>query len=539
MHTNIELELQSSLKDMERRLQEDMKKAFDHVNAAATHVPPRPVDQHELTYPFNVSLSSFMEGKGGQYRSGKSCSELQQDYEKLSQKMWFGSEKIDAMMNTFYPDVRILANGYKHVKILHRTSKLAVRTSDLLDTVVDAKEQECPWAKDTEMLKKSKAYQQLTYVMNKANPGLQEAQHDLRGRFSQAKGDGTKQAEAFESFISALTSSFGPASASSLKVNTAHLNEDFGVEKVTEVLNKEKTETATLSEQLASNLDGTDQTEQDEGLPTSVPKTSYWKAVAWGMKCEKDDRVLKLNMEGSSSSAFERCLKAQSNNGECSKKQFYVNDNECWCIKQGKTCSIREDNIRAGSLLNGHTLYEWTEPPAWEAQSMVQVSSNTPEAWQVPGELMIPEGGATNSTTALAMQSALAEMQRRSLRDDLCDGPLVFLCIIGAILSLIVVALWILALLLTCGVILVAIFVWLIGLIKCIFQFLYLWLKYLATSLVGGGVKPTFNWGECLGPWWLVGGQEDTNLMTGCLCVLMAPGMANSGWAFYGLHPCR
>jgi hypothetical protein len=86
MHTNIEQELKSSLKDMEKRLQEDMKEAFDHVNAAATHVPPRPVDHHELTYPFNVSFSSFMEGKGGPYRSEKSCEQLQQDYKYLAQK---------------------------------------------------------------------------------------------------------------------------------------------------------------------------------------------------------------------------------------------------------------------------------------------------------------------------------------------------------------------------------------------------------------------------------------------------------------------
>lgn len=186
---------------------------------------------------------------------------------------------------------------------------------------------------------------------------------------------------------------------------------------------------------------------------------------------------------------------------------------------------------------------------------MVEVSSNTPplatlpEAWHVPREpviptfslpmeSMIPEGEATNSTSGFAVQSALAEMQRQSLTDS-CEGPIAILCVIGAFLMIIVLVLWLIALIITCGAILLAIVVWLIGLIKCIFHFLFLWLKYLATSMVGVGVKPTFDWGACLQPWWLVKGQDDTgNLMMGCLCVLAAPGMASSGLLLWGLHPC-
>jgi len=530
MHTDIELELKSSLKDMDRKLQDDMKEAFDHVNAAATHVPPRPVDQHELTYPFNVSFSSFMEGKGGPRRSEKSCEQLQQDYKDLAQKIWFGSEKIDVMMNTFFADWNVGAQAYKNLKILHRTQKLAVRTSDLLNTVMAAKE--CAWAKDTKNAKKSRAFQQLEYVMNKANPGLQEAHTQLTVNMFLANKSAEEQAKALEAFIAASLGPFGSASVSSLHVNTAHLAEDLGKEKVEEVLQK-KIETAKFDQHLGSNLENEENEEED--LPASKPKTFYWKAVAWDMECLKDVRV-KLEMEGgSSNSAFEWCLKAQSNNDECSKKQFYVNDKECWCIKQGKTCSIRENNIRAdqGLLSVRNTLYERTEPPAWETQSMLEVSSNTP-----PLELMIPEGVATNSTSGLEMQSALAEIQR-SL-DGGCDGPLAFLCLIGGVLMLVVLALWIIALIITCGVILLAIVVWLIGLLKCILQFLFKWLTYLATYMAGVGTKPTFNWGTCLEPWWLVKGQDAPgNLMLGCLCVLALPGMANSGLMMYGLHPCR
>mmetsp|Transcript_26468 Transcript_26468/g.50742 ORF Transcript_26468/g.50742 Transcript_26468/m.50742 type:complete len:594 (+) Transcript_26468:2-1783(+) len=544
MHTNIELQPKSSLKDMEKKMQEmqeDMKEAFDHVNAAATHVPPRPVDQHELTYPFNVSFSSFMEGTGGPYRSEESCEQLQQEFKHLAHKIWFGREKIDSLMNTFfpdwYPDAAFLA---KNVKLLHRTQKLAARSANLLKTMMDAKE--CKWAKETENVKKSRAGQQLAYVMNKANPGLQKAQEQLRVEMFLAEGDAKKQAEAFQSFISASMGSFGSASVSSLHVKTANLNEDLGTDKVEEALQKEQQE----AKKLAS--DNEDE-ENEETVQKNVLPKVYWKPVAWGMKCLKDDRVLQLNLENiEGDSVVKRCLKAQELNEKCSKSQFYVNDKEdCWCTTQGNTCSIREANIRASKdPSNGHTLYERTERQTWETQSLVEVSSNTPpvatlpEAWQVPMEPMIPEGEATDSTSGLAMQSALAEMQRRSLLKDGCEGPAAILCFIAAVVMLAILILWLILLIFTCGVILLAIVVWLIGLIKCILQFLFEWLGYLASSIVGGGDKPTFDWDACLQPWWLVRGQDQTgNLMIGCLCVLALPGMASSDAVMFGLHPCR